>query len=91
MSVENPIEVPYTQLNKATLRAVVEEFCTRAGTDYGAVELELESKVERVLNDFANGDVHLIFESNTESLRIVDTTEMKRIRALFDEPRVVED
>ena len=41
----DPIEVPYDSLNPDTLRAVVEEFITRNGTDYGEREKTLEQKV----------------------------------------------
>ena len=81
LSTEHPVEVPTSQLAPATLRTVVEDFCTRDGTDYGAVELDLEDKVDRVLRQLKAGDAHLIFESTTETLRIVDTPEIRRIRA----------
>lgn len=39
------IEVSYTELSAEALRGVVEEFVTRAGTDYGAVERSLDQKI----------------------------------------------
>ncbi len=85
MSAEHPVEVPVDQLPAPTLRAVVEDFCTRDGTDYAAVELDLEVKVDRLMRALHRGDAHLIFESTSETLKIVDTREIQRIRTFATE------
>jgi uncharacterized protein YheU (UPF0270 family) len=41
--------VPYTSLQPATLRAVIDEFVTRDTTDYGDRERSLDEKVEDVM------------------------------------------
>lgn len=65
-----PIEIPYTSLAPGTLRAVVEEFITREGTDYGVRERSLEDKVEDVMRQLRRGEVRIWFdpESNTVNL-----------------------
>jgi uncharacterized protein YheU (UPF0270 family) len=40
------IEVPYTSLQPATLRAVIEEFVTRHTTDYGERERSLDERCD---------------------------------------------
>ena len=46
---ENPVEVPHTALAGDLLRAVIESFVLREGTDYGERELSLDDKVRRVV------------------------------------------
>lgn len=84
MSAERPVEVPHTSLTEEALRSVVESVLGREGTDYGAVELTMEQKVEQALADFARGDAFLVFEQNTESVHIVDKEGIAEVRALTE-------
>ena len=67
------IEVPPGQLSRDALRALVEEFVTRDGTDYGAVERSLEDKVADVLRQLARGEVRIVFDPESESATIVSS------------------
>jgi uncharacterized protein YheU (UPF0270 family) len=40
------MEIPHSQLSKEVLDAVIEEFITREGTDYGDRVISLDDKVE---------------------------------------------
>lgn len=65
------VEVPYTSLRPDTLRAVVEEFITRAGTDYGQRERTLEEKVADVMRQLRNGEAKIVLDGQTDSVNIV--------------------
>jgi len=65
------IEVPYTSLRPATLRAVIEEFVTRDTTDYGERERTLEDKVEDVMGQLTRGEARLVFDAETGTANIV--------------------
>lgn len=65
------IEVPYNQLREETLLAVIEEFVTRDGTDYGAVEVPLSTKIEQVKKALLRGDARIMYDTETESCTIV--------------------
>ena len=55
-----------------TLRAVIERFVMREGTDYGARDvLPLESKVKSVMRQLERGDVVVVFDPATGSTNIV--------------------
>jgi uncharacterized protein YheU (UPF0270 family) len=69
-----PIEVPYTSLAPETLRAVVEEFVTRAGTDYGARERDLEEKIEDVMRQLRRGEARIVFDPETRSANLLPAT-----------------
>ena len=61
------MRIPYTELVPATLRAVVQEFVTRDGTDHSSVE----RRVESVLRQLNAGRVELHFDEQTETCNIV--------------------
>lgn len=68
---ETPVEVPHTALDKDLLRAVVESFVLREGTDYGERELSLDEKVRRVVRLLERGDARIVFDPRTESVAVV--------------------
>lgn len=59
--------VPYTQLQPATLRAVVLEFVSRDGTDHS----DVETRVEQVLSQLSAKSVELDFDEMSQSCNIV--------------------
>jgi uncharacterized protein YheU (UPF0270 family) len=56
-----------------TLRAVVEAFVLREGTDYGRQEVSFEAKVAEVLRQLEHGDAQILFDPATETVDIVPT------------------
>ena len=68
---ETPVEVPHTALEKDLLRAVIESFVLREGTDYGERELSLDDKVRRVERLLERGDARIVFDPRTESVDVV--------------------
>ena len=67
----DPIEVPPESLSREVLRALVEEFVTRDGTDYGAVERSLDAKVADVLRQLDRGEVRILFDPESETTTLV--------------------
>jgi uncharacterized protein len=63
--------VPYTELAGDTLRAVIEAFVLREGTEYGAREFDLEEKVAHVRSQLERGIAHIIYDPESESIDIV--------------------
>jgi uncharacterized protein YheU (UPF0270 family) len=68
--VTEPVEVPVSALSIDALRALVEEFVTRDGTDYGAIERDLDSKVAAVLRQLERGEVRIVFDPESETITI---------------------
>ena len=66
-----PIRVASDELKPDTLRAVIESFVLREGTDYGVHETSLEDKVAQVLLQLRRGDAHITFDPATESVNVV--------------------
>ena len=71
------MRIPTTLLSPAALRAVVEEFVTRDGTDHSAVE----QRIAHVLRQLENGRAELHFDNTTETCNIVpvETQPQRRI------------
>jgi uncharacterized protein YheU (UPF0270 family) len=61
------IEIPYRQLSEEALQGVIEEFINREGTDYGAVEYSLDSKVEQLKARLQAGKASIVFDTETQS------------------------
>jgi len=74
---ENAVEVPHDELAADTLQRLAEEYVTRDGTDYGAVEKTLEEKVERLLGQLRSGDARIFFDTETETINIVASRELR--------------
>jgi uncharacterized protein len=69
-----PIRVAPDDLEPDTLRAVIESFVLREGTDYGVDETSLEDKVAQVLIQLRRGEGHITFDPATESINVVVTS-----------------
>lgn len=71
MSEPTIIEVPATALSDEALRRLIEEFVTRGGTDYGAVERTLAEKVADVRRQLQRGEVKIVFDPETDTVNLV--------------------
>ena len=67
------MRIPYTELSTTTLRAIVQEFVTRDGTDYSSVE----RRVANVLRQLELGRVELHFDDQTETCNIVTVVDRR--------------
>jgi uncharacterized protein YheU (UPF0270 family) len=61
------MRIPHQELSSSALRAVVEEFVTRDGTDYSPVE----NRIEAVLRQLNDGRIELHFDPDTASCNIL--------------------
>lgn len=73
------MEVPYQEIPAATLRALIEEFVSRDGTDYGRVELSLEEKVAQVTQLLQQDKAVIWFDETTETISIFHRDDMARM------------
>jgi uncharacterized protein YheU (UPF0270 family)/transposase len=69
-----PIRVAPDDLEPDTLRAVIESFVLREGTDYGVHETSLEDKFSQVLIQLRRDEAHITFDPATESINVVVTS-----------------
>ena len=76
------MRIPHQQLSPAALRAVIEEFVTRDGTDNSSIE----PRIQRVLHQLDVGSVELHFEQATETCNILPKPEDENLPALQEVP-----
>jgi len=72
------MEIPYDRLPPETLRAVIEEYVSREGTDYGEHVYSLDQKVEHVLAQLKSRKVAVVWNAEQESCDIVPRDQLPR-------------
>ena len=65
------IKIPYTELSPEALHGVIEEFVTRDGTDYGEIEVPLETKIAQVLGQLKAGKAGVVFDQKSATCNII--------------------
>ena len=69
------LKIPYDQLSSEALHGVLEEFVTRDGTDYGEIEVSLETKISQVLGQLKSGKAVIIFDQDSETCNILKSND----------------
>lgn len=62
--------IPWQELQAQTLENILESFILREGTDYGAVELTLTQKKERLRRQLQAGNIVLVWSELHQSIDI---------------------
>ena len=65
------MQIPWQQLAPETVTAILEEFATREGTDYGHEQYTLAQKVAMLRRQLERGDVAISFDSQTEACALI--------------------
>ena len=73
------LEIPLNELSADALQGVLEEYVSRDGTDYGELELSLQQKTQRLLQQWQRKEVVLVFDNDTESTSFLNREEWQRI------------
>jgi uncharacterized protein YheU (UPF0270 family) len=63
--------IPHRMLSPEALHGVIEAFVTREGTDYGAQEVSLATKVMQVRQQLDDGTAVLVYDEATASCTIL--------------------
>lgn len=71
------MEIPFRELNKDTLRRLIESFISREGTDYGERVFTMDEKVLQVQAKLEDGSAMIIFDQDTETFDIVPKEEIQ--------------
>ncbi len=75
------VEVPIQALASDVLQALLEEFASRDGTDYGEREVTLSKKVGNLQGQLRRGDLLILYETESESW---DLLPREQARTLLD-------
>ena len=66
------VEVPPGELDADTLRALLEEYASRDGTDYGEREMTLSAKVDDLRLQLEAGQLSLLYDADSETWDLVE-------------------
>ncbi|MGD1336049.1 YheU family protein [Vibrio harveyi] len=62
--------IPWQDISPETLENLIREFVLREGTDYGSVEVSLQSKIDQVKNQLEKGEAVIVFSELHETVDI---------------------
>lgn len=65
------MQIPFEQLSADTLTAILEEYASREGTEYGEVDYSLAQKVTMLRKQLERGDIGISFDSETETCSLI--------------------
>ncbi len=62
--------IPWQQIESDTLDSLIGEFVLREGTDYGAIEISMQDKIDQVKQQLASGEAVIVFSELHETVDI---------------------
>ncbi len=68
---EEGVDIPFKQINRDTLRNMIQEFVTRDGADWSEAGCTLEDKIQQVLQQLREKKVKVVFDLKSQSANIV--------------------
>lgn len=71
--------IPYNELSEEALQALIEDFVTRDGTDYGWDEMSRREKAEHLLALLKTGELLISYNEDTETCGLITKEEHARI------------
>jgi uncharacterized protein YheU (UPF0270 family) len=73
------VEVPPQRLEADVLRALLEEYASRDGTDYGERELSLEQKVGSLRAQLHRGDLLILYDVDGDHWDLVPDEQGRKL------------
>jgi uncharacterized protein YheU (UPF0270 family) len=70
--------IPYHELSEEALQALIEDFVTRDGTDYGQDEMSMQEKATHLLALLKSGDVLISYNDDTQTCGLVARDELSQ-------------
>ena len=65
------MDIPYTEISEEALKAIIQEYITREGTEYGIKEYSFEQKIEQIEQQLVKGDIKINFDDETQTCNLV--------------------
>jgi uncharacterized protein YheU (UPF0270 family) len=70
--------IPYNELSAEALQALIEDFVTRDGTDYGQDEVSMQDKAAHLLALLNTGELLITYNEDTQSCGLVTKAELSK-------------
>ncbi|MBP6700292.1 MAG: YheU family protein [Halioglobus sp.] len=75
------VEVPPQRLQADVLQALLEEYASRDGTDYGERELSLEQKVDSLHRQMQRRELLIVFDAVSEQWDLLSAERAREVLA----------
>ena len=76
--------IPYQQLDAEVLLSVLQEYASRDGTDYGALEYSLADKVAQLQGMLQRKEIFLGFDQASASCDLITAEDAKRFQEAYN-------
>lgn len=73
--------MPPERVPEASLKALLEEFASRDGTDYGARETPLSARVNRLRDGLRRGSLALFFDADSQTWDVLSADNARLLLA----------
>ena len=70
------MEIPHRELAKDTLIAIIEEYVTREGTEYGETDIPLQEKIDQVIEQLERGEALITFDPESETCSLISKNQL---------------
>ncbi len=70
--------IPFQELSTEALQALMEDFVTRDGTDYGQIEMSMQEKSEYLLTRLKRGDLLISYNAELQSCGLVTKEALRK-------------
>lgn len=67
--------IPYNELSEKALQALIEDFVTRDGSDYGQDEMSMQEKADHLLALLKTGELLITYDEESQSCGLVTKQE----------------
>lgn len=84
------VEVPAARLPANLMQALLEEYASRDGTDYGELETSLEHRVSQLRVQLERGDLRIVYDTASEQWDILSGESARQLLAQETVERVDE-
>lgn len=71
--------MPPERVPEASLKALLEEFASRDGTDYGARETPLSARVKQLGDGLRRGSLALLFDADSQTWDVLSADDARRL------------
>jgi len=68
--------IPWDSISDDALVGIIEEFITREGTEYGAVELSLAEKVDQIRIQLKNRQAQIAYDAELGTVSLIVQAEL---------------
>jgi len=75
----NVTKIPWQSLSEDALEGVISEFVTREGTEYGAEDIPLDTKISQVRQQLQRGEAVLYFDADSATCQLLLAADARRL------------